>query len=294
MKNVTANPRCERQPASLPRLATGSYFGDKRKILSLDGLILAETVFPPNLVIPTHTHTNAFFCLVVRGSSTGTSRARTRTCDASILTFHPAGEAHGDIWHDVGGECFTLELDTPWRDRLADYGICLEQPADFEGGLPLFLAQRLYAELRQADDVSPLAIEGLALELVAASVRRRAKPSTSRTPPWLERARDLLHERFADALSLSTVALAVDIHPAHLARCFRQHYGCSVGDYVRRLRVEFARRQIVTSNGSLAEIAVAAGFADQSHFTKTFKRLVGMTPARYRTTFCEAADRPTG
>ena len=279
---------------ALPRLSAGSYYGEKRKSLSLEGLVLVETVFPPNLVIPTHTHENAFFCLVVRGSSTETSDTRTRTCDASVLKFHPAGEAHGDVWHDSGGECFTLELDALSRDRLSGHGITLEQPADFQGGLPLFLALRLYDELRHIDDVSPVAIEGLALELVAASVRGRSTVLIRNAPSWLEQARELLHQTFADALSLPAIAAAVGVHPAHLARSFRQYHRCSVGDYVRKLRVEFARREIVSSDRTLAEIALAAGFADQSHFTKTFKRLTGMTPSRYETTFARAADRPTG
>jgi AraC family transcriptional regulator len=77
----------------------------------------------------------------------------------------------------------------------------------------------------------------------------------------------------------------VGVHPAHLARVFRQQYGCTLGDYVRRLRVEFACRRMTTGDTPLVEIALAAGFADQSHFTKTFKSLVGITPAEFQRQF---------
>ncbi|MBA4183537.1 MAG: helix-turn-helix transcriptional regulator, partial [Acidobacteria bacterium] len=72
------------------------------------------------------------------------------------------------------------------------------------------------------------------------------------------------------------------IHPVHLARTFRRSYGYTIAEYVRRLRVDFACSALASSNESLAEIAVNAGFSDQSRFSKTFKRLTNLTPAEYR------------
>src|SRR5256885_155059 len=71
-------------------------------------------------------------------------------------------------------------------------------------------------------------------------------------------------------------------HPASLARAFRAHYGLSVGEYGRRLRLAGAAAELAGSETPLAEIAANAGFADQSHFTRVFRRHVGTTPARYR------------
>jgi AraC family transcriptional regulator len=78
------------------------------------------------------------------------------------------------------------------------------------------------------------------------------------------------------------IAAAAGIHPVHLARVFRRHCGYTLGDYVRKLRVDFAARQLLATDEPLAGIAFAAGFSDQSHFTKVFKRQTGMTPADFR------------
>jgi AraC family transcriptional regulator len=91
-----------------------------------------------------------------------------------------------------------------------------------------------------------------------------------------------VHDRFNDPLSLEAIAAAVGVHPSHLARVFRQQHQCTVGEYVRRLRLEFACHHLTTSDTPLAEIALAAGFADQSHFTKTFRRHIGTPPAQFR------------
>jgi AraC family transcriptional regulator len=63
---------------------------------------------------------------------------------------------------------------------------------------------------------------------------------------------------------------------------FRRQNGCTVGEYVRRLRVDFALRQLSETENPLSEIAAAAGFADHSHLTRTFKAYLGLTPSEYR------------
>ncbi len=99
---------------------------------------------------------------------------------------------------------------------------------------------------------------------------------------WLKEARALVEQDFGDPWSLSSLADAVGVHRAHLAREFRRAYGCSVGEYLRQRRLEYVCRALATSDASVNEIAAAAGFADQSHLTKVFKRFLGVTPLAYR------------
>lgn len=73
------------------------------------------------------------------------------------------------------------------------------------------------------------------------------------------------------------------MHPVYLASEFRRRFVLTVGEYVRRLRIDYACGEIsARENVSLAEIALATGFSSQSHFSKTFKRVTGMTPLEYR------------
>ncbi len=116
------------------------------------------------------------------------------------------------------------------------------------------------------------------------SLARVSAAGIRRTPPWLHRAQELLHDRFADSLRTGEIAKEVAVHPAHLARAFRGCFGVSMGAYVRRLRLEWAAMKLAHSERSLAELALAAGFADQSHFTRAFKRYSGLTPRAYRRT----------
>ena len=96
------------------------------------------------------------------------------------------------------------------------------------------------------------------------------------------RARRIIENEFASPLSLARIAAEAGVHPVHLARQFRAAHGCTVGEYIRMIRVAFARNQLTASDQPIAHIAIDAGFADQSHLSKAFKRITGETPAAYR------------
>jgi AraC family transcriptional regulator len=136
-------------------------------------------------------------------------------------------------------------------------------------------------EIAHPDAFTSIALEGLALELLAVAARACRDPRHAR-PPWLARAEDLLRARFADPLTLADVARECGVHPAHLARVFRQHNGCSVGDFQRARRLEWAAAQLEGTSAPISLIALQAGFTDQSHFTHRFREQTGVTPNRWR------------
>jgi AraC family transcriptional regulator len=175
-----------------------------------------------------------------------------------------------------------------WLARWQDFAAGLDWAAAFHGGALASLALRLYREFLRTDAAAPLAIEGLTLEILAEAWRGSVR-GLDRTPPgWLARVHERVHECFAEQFTLQQLAKQAGVHPVHLGAAFRQQYGCTVGQYVRRRRIEFACQQLTTSNAALADIALAAGFADQSHFCRTFKWLTGLRPAGYR----KSADLP--
>jgi AraC family transcriptional regulator len=123
-------------------------------------------------------------------------------------------------------------------------------------------------------------VEAAVLEMLVALAR--LDRDATRTPRWLLRAQELVHARFREPLRVGEVARAVEVHPAHLARAFRRHFGVSLGSYVRRLRLEWAAAELARAESPLASVALAAGFADQSHFSRMFKLHTGLTPRVYR------------
>ncbi|HET7112109.1 MAG TPA: AraC family transcriptional regulator, partial [Pyrinomonadaceae bacterium] len=136
-------------------------------------------------------------------------------------------------------------------------------------------------ESRVKDSVAPIIVEGLMLEMLGHASRSLITMPV-REPSWLMQLREMLHGQFNDPLHLVEIAQTVGVHPTHLARTFKKHYRTTVGEYVRRLRLDWATRQLSETEASIAEIALAAGFYDQSHFSHLFKEHTGFTPAEFR------------
>jgi AraC family transcriptional regulator len=272
-------------------LPPGSFYGESQGSRRAGGFTLCESRYAPGERIPTHKHEYAFFYFVLRGSSTENFGGRARVAAAGTLVFHPAGESHANHWH-AAGHCLHLELAPATVARAREFGAALDRPAEFRGGWPAWLAGRLYHELAAADAVAPLALEGLALELLAEVSRPAGVSAREPSPRWLRAARDFLHAHFVDQVSLAEAAAAAGVHPSHLARVFRREAGCSVGEYVRALRVDFACRELAGSDRPLAQIAVDAGFTDQSHLTRCVRQRTGLTPAAFRRRFGAGTSDP--
>jgi AraC-like DNA-binding protein len=126
----------------------------------------------------------------------------------------------------------------------------------------------------------PLAIESLLLELLAVASATPARER--RMPGWMRLVREMLHGGWRDTVRTAEAAAMAGVHPVYLARVFRRIAGCTLAEYVFRLRVQFACRRLAQPEVHLSTLALEAGFADQSHFTRVFKRVTGITPAAFR------------
>ncbi len=268
----------------MQRLTCGHYLGDVVRRETVADVVLTETRYSPRQRLPLHSHERAYMCLVRRGGYTEHFAAHTREVGPSTLACHPPNERHAQQFHDAEVRSFNLEFSPTSSDRWGKVSAVLRQPAEYRGGPVIHLAERLYREFSRPDPFSHLAIEGLTLELLA-EVGRLGECVTARRPPlWLNHVREALNSRFDESPTLVELGRLVGIHPVHLAITFRRHIGCTIGEYLRNCRVEYARRRLSNSDTSLATIALEAGFADQSHFNRVFRRLTGFTPAQYRRT----------
>jgi AraC family transcriptional regulator len=249
---------------------------------TITGFSLKEFSQAPNCRLPWHEHEHASICFVVSGFYAERARGRDQECASHSMVFKPAAEPHADVFGRSGGRCLLIEILPGRREFIEQFSKVTAKPSVTRSLRLTALGQRLHSEFFEMDAVSPLALEGLILEVLADASRAVANESGPVEPRWLRHARELLHDRLGEPLTLSAVASLVGIHPSHLARTFRRRYGCTIGEYVRRLRIERASHDLVTSNAPLSEIGVRAGFFDQSHFSKVFQRQTGLTPAAYR------------
>jgi AraC family transcriptional regulator len=245
----------------------------------VNGFTVGELRFPPAYVQEEFEPELPYLALVLEGAVEKSFGPRTMHLGPACAVTMPAGATHSARFSTQGARIVIVKA----RHASSPVATCLDRLADLRAPGLDWLARRLAAELRAPDAAAPLAAEGFALELLAATSREATPELRRRRPPaWLSSAEELLRGSLCDCVRLSEVAAAVGVRPTHLARVFRTYYGVSVGEYGRRLRLAWAAAEIARTDTPLAAIAAEAGFADQSHFTRLFKHYVGTTPARYR------------
>lgn len=245
------------------------------------GLRFEEVDYASGLRYPSHTHKDVFFDLCLQGTIQEFGEKQCLIRGPSSVNFVPAGTPHGNHFRE-DTRCFQIVLTPLWLERIQPYCVPLTAPAIYQGGIPTWILTRLYREYQNRDTASPLMLEGLLLELLAEIARQSSLPADTSCPRWLRHAEEYLRNHFTETLSLEALAKTVGVHPSHLMRTFRQQYHCTIGDFVRRLKVEYACHLLTAADVPSAQIAILAGFADQSHFNRTFKVCTGMTPTDFQ------------
>ena len=236
------------------------------------GIRISETLHEANARTDRHDHERPYLCYVLKGSFVETSGGEARVCGPGMLIAHPAGEVHDDAFAGTGAACLNVEL-------LPDFSAAeislFDLPLAMRPGPPKALVDQLRLELRRPDAFSLLAVQGVALELLAWILRQ---PRQCRV-----RAIRVLEDRLTQgfAVSLDDVASEVGVSPVTLGRSFRRVHGCSPAEFGRRKRLEKACR-LLKSSDPIGGIALACGFYDQSHFTNVFRAHAGLTPLQYR------------
>ena len=263
------------------RLGYGQFFGDCEVARELPGFSLSLRTPDPHVVIERHTHEEAHFIVLLDGHYVSSARDAGHIVGGPALIYNPPGTTHRDRFEGPSGRFFAVSVARERHASVASEVALLPAAVRLARREAVALGQRLVAEQLAWSPGSRLVAEGLCVELLA-EVARRAAALPSSPPRWLRRIRELLHDRCDEDVSVAALAAEAGVHAIYLARCFRRFFGCAPGDYLRLCRLERARSLLVETRCSLAEIALRAGFVDQSHLGKAFKRSFGVTPGAYR------------
>lgn len=243
-------------------------------------LFVIDQFYQPNLYYPVHTDKISKISIVLNGQlkeSTGRQEVYAKTAS---LVVKPQSEQHTNTFGPKGARVISvLVKDEYWLEN--DLNGILKRLQWFHDLQHARAGLRFVKEL--AEKPSANGLEENFIELLAAleyTVPERGTP-----PLWLSAVKDRLKDESETPPSLKALAQWVGVHPVYLARIFRKYYHCSIKDFIRTFRVQQVIGQLSSSQTPLVQIAMDAGYADQSHFSRQFKGEMGMSPGAFRKFF---------
>lgn len=252
------------------------------RTITTAGLTFYDFLYDPATVLDAHGHADAFVSFVLAGGYTATSGRTNIPYTPGTAIYHVTQHEHHVIVGNRPARALVIDIPDALRERLREVE-GREPPFLFRDRGPIaWLCSRVHGEVVSWSAGSALILEGLVLEILGGIAKVRGPAGDSAEPPWLRRVDELLRTRFDSALTVGHIAQLAGVHPVHLSRTWRRFRGCSIGSSVHRARIEEACRRIAAGGESLSEVALAVGFADQTHFSRVFKRVTGTTPGAFR------------
>jgi AraC family transcriptional regulator len=251
------------------------------RAMSTRNFCISERTYESYSESPLHRHVKNYLIVTLDGGYFSTFETRSEEFNPWSVSYHRAGAAHTSRYGTRGARVLYVELSTDRCHSFLGKSNAHLSHFSLRGGLLEWAARQLYSEFSSPDHFSPEVIDGLVMQMLAHLFRRRAS-TPQRMPAWLGNADVTIRNRFMEPLALGDIAQLVNIHPVHLAREYKRFFHCTIGEQIRRLRIEFACEQLSTTTNCLGDIALAAGFSDQSHFTSCFKQQLGTSPSHYR------------
>ena len=162
------------------------------------------------------------------------------------------------------------------------------------------LGGSLLEALRRPDEANQLFIDHMMLAFTAhvaqayGGLRRATEPTRGGLAPWqVKRACERLESDLAGKLPLEQIAAEFDLSVSHFSRAFRISVGLPPHQWLLRQRVRAAKQLMTVRDVPLSEIAISAGFANQSHFTRVFSDVVGVSPGVWRREAYDASESET-
>lgn len=261
------------------QLKKGEYFGNHYHKLQLDNFLITDTEYTHEKV-DWHSHQNPYFTYLLEGKLFEANKKETYHLSPGTLLFHNWQDAHYNIKPPEFTRGFHIEMNSKWFEK---YDL---KSFDFQGSLHLEnpftkeLMTKIFFESKVLDNNSQTSIELLLIN-VFSTIKNQPYKKDSNIPNWVYQLKEILHEQPDICTSLTNLSSILNIHPVHLSREFSTYFKTTMGNYIRRQKINKAILLIINKKLSMTEICYECGFYDQSHFITSFKKVYGYTPLQF-------------
>lgn len=222
-----------------------------------------------------HFHDNPHLSFVIKGGGIIKSKSISDERMPGNLVFFHAGDPHQCVAKTFPMINLNIEVgfDLLTENQLTESAVGEALQRNTSAKL---LMLKIYKEILSNDDFSASSTKMLLIDLIS-----NAQLSKNDPPLWVVKIYELMNDKWNEPLSLDDLAKECGVHQVTISKYFRKYFGCTFGEYMRRIKIEKSLSMIKNSRFSLTQIGYECGFYDQSHFSRTFQQLTGFSPRSY-------------
>jgi len=258
------------------RLEEGNFLGIAHQSYRHAGVIVSQTQYHAPVYQGWHCHEHHHLSLLIKGGNREQRSRRDVEAGAGSLLFYHSGERHKNSQTQHPSANINIEIPDTF---LAKHELQWPVPEKFpeQPTRIKYALLKIYRECMMADTLTDTTVSSLLLSVFTVPPVRKKE-----MPPWLQQLKTLLHDRWNETLSLQEMSVILGVHPVTISKYFPLYFHCSLGEYIRKIKIDKAMPLIQASGQPLTAIAYTCGFFDQSHFIRTFKQVTGFLPRQFQ------------
>jgi len=257
----------------------GKYYGSKHVELAFNKILLSQYDYTIETT-PWHYHENPYFMFVLHGNMLDCNKRVKSLLPAGSLMFNNWQEQHYGVRHSAEAAGFHLEFERSWFKKNGIDIDIFEGSQKIENPHIQLLISKIYFEFLLTDRYSEVSTDLLLLQICGMLDIKKSNQNNG-IPNWVPKLKEILHYDSTD-ITLQGLSKELGVHPVHISRAAPKYLSASLGEYIRKVKLQRATSLLLDSNKTLVEIAYQAGFSDQSNFNHVFKQYYQVSPGNFR------------
>lgn len=256
-----------------------TYLGHtKNSFKTEQGIVVVETEYQQKVYEGWHSHNNAHITFFLKGGTTEKRKNHSETLGAGSLLFYHSDELHLNQDTLFPSRNINIEIEEHFLNEFALSEAIIEKSIQ-NTILTKFLILKIFKETLTADSFSG---DSITMLLSQISNTHEHLERFSKGPLWVKNLSELMNDCWNENPNLQDLAKVLHIHPITISKHFPKYFGCTLGEYMRRIKINRSLSLIQSSHNTLTEISLECGFSDQSHFIRTFKSQTGFLPKQFQ------------
>ncbi|UTN05456.1 helix-turn-helix transcriptional regulator [Flavobacterium bizetiae] len=255
------------------------YLGNTKNIFNnKQGIAVVETEYQQKVYEGWHSHHNAHITLFLKGGTAEKRKNSSTHVGPGSLLFYHSDELHLNQDTLFPSKNINIEIEENLLKELQISEAIIEKSIR-NTTLTKFLILKIFKESMIADPFSGDTINMLFAQLSNANTHLERY---EKSPFWVKSLNELLNDCWNENPNLQDLAQVLNLNPITISKHFPKYFGCTLGEYMRRIKIDRSLSLITSNQINLTEIGFQCGFADQSHFIRTFKNQTGFLPKQFQ------------